>query len=82
MHEQIGLNIVRLNKKFKMFQNYPSSTVNWNSAIHELQRMYLIILRGRSTNDKTIQVVVEKIRLKIIINDYYFCSQIHFDLTK
>ena len=36
MHEQIGLNIVRLNKKFKIFQNYPSSTVNWNSAIHEL----------------------------------------------
>ena len=36
MHERIGLNIERLNKKFENFQNYPSSTVNWNSASHEL----------------------------------------------
>ena len=36
MHKQIGLNIVRLNKKIIIFQNYSSSTVNWNSAIPEL----------------------------------------------
>ena len=59
MHKPIGLNIVRLNKKFIIFQNYPSSTVNWNSTIHELYSVC-----GRSTNDKMIQVVVEKNTLK------------------
>ena len=33
-----------------------------NSAIHELKRMQLIIWRGRSTNDKMIQVVVKRVQ--------------------
>ena len=60
MHERIRLNFVRLNKMYKIFQNYPWSTVNWNSASHELYRMHLIIWRVRSTNDKMIQVVAKK----------------------
>ena len=57
MHEHIQLNFVR--EMFKIFQNYPWSTVNWiwNSARYELQRMHLIKWRWQSTNDKMIQVV-------------------------
>ena len=36
MHERIRLKYVRLNKMYKIFQNDPWSTVNWNSASHEL----------------------------------------------
>ena len=32
MHERIRLEFVRLNKMYKIFQNYPWSTINWNSA--------------------------------------------------
>ena len=56
MHERI-----RLNTMYKIFQNYPWSTVNWNSASHE--RIHLIIWRVQSTDDKMIQVV-EKCHLK------------------
>ena len=61
MHERIRLNFVRLNEMYKIFQNYPWSTVNWNPASHELYRMQLIIIlwRVRSTNDKMIQVVAK-----------------------
>ena len=58
MHERIRLNIVRLNKMFKIFQSYSWSSIN--SASHELYRMYLILWRGQSTNNKMIQVVIEK----------------------
>ena len=59
MHELIRLKFVRLNKMFKIIQNYPWSTIIWNSASHELQQMQLIIWRERSTNNKMIQVAVE-----------------------
>ena len=44
--------------------------------------MHSIISRERSTNDKMIQVVVEKctfLRKKILINYSYFCNQQNFD---
>ena len=43
MHEPIRLNFVRLNKMLKIFQNYPWSIINWNSASHELLLVQLII---------------------------------------
>ena len=42
MQERIRLNFVRLNKMFKIFQNYLWSIVIWNSAGHELKQMHLI----------------------------------------
>ena len=58
MHEGIRLNFVRLNIMlfFLILQNYPWSTVNWNSDSNELKQMHLIIWRRWNTNDEMIPV--------------------------
>ena len=48
MHERIRLNFVRLNKMYKIFQNYPCSTVNWNSARHDADAFDYMTCRART----------------------------------
>ena len=65
MHERIRLNFVRLNKMYEIFQNYPWSIVNWNSASHELYNECIWLYDVYAA--RTIKMIQEKMHFKKIM---------------